>query len=141
MGTLSAAWVVALAATVANPAPQVVRDEVDLIEVNHYFDEHGKLVFDQLIFYDWSNEHCRYQVRAWRLLKQSSQFPLRDWETGEYSTIWYDGNVLRGVRSPALRETWTQHDPELAERAYLPKDCRVELSDASIILGDETIQR
>ena len=31
----------------------IAREEVDLIEVNHFFDEQGRLVFEQLIFYDW----------------------------------------------------------------------------------------
>lgn len=110
-----------------NPYEDVARDSVDLIEVNHFYDEHGRLVFDQVIFYDWSPEHSRYMVRAWRLVKNPAQLPQRDWQDGGYVAVWQDGEVLRDVRATAMRETWTQYDPELLEREYLPKEKRREL--------------
>lgn len=106
----------------------VAVDHVDLIEINHFFDEKGKLVFDQVIFYDWSKTHSRYQVRAWRLLRDRGQYPERDWRRGEWWSLWHDGETLREVRAPAFRETWTQHDPELTERDYLPKEKRRDLT-------------
>ena len=105
----------------------VMRESVDLIEVNHFYDEHGRLVFDQVIFYDWDSQECRYQVKAWRLLKKPSQIPQRDWQVGGYTTTWHDGDILRQVRSKSFRESWTQYDPELYEREYLAKDKRKEL--------------
>ena len=39
---------------------------VDLIEVNHFYDENGKRVFDQLIFWDWKPAEAAHRVRAWR---------------------------------------------------------------------------
>lgn len=125
MGTLST--LVAAAALGLTPAGDVASDSVDLIEVNHFYDEHGRLVFDQVIFYDWCTSQNRYQVRAWRLLKKPSQIPTHNVNTGEYETTWHDGDVLRRVRARAYRESWTQHDPELREREYLPKDKRREL--------------
>lgn len=116
------------AATLAlTPTNDVAHDVVDLIEVNHFYDEHGRLVFDQVIFYDWCNSQCRYQVRAWRLLKSPAQIPQKNFNTGEYETLWHDGDVTRRVRGKSFRESWTQHDPELRERDYLPKDKRGEL--------------
>ncbi len=41
--------------------------------------------------------------------------------------IWNDGEILRHIRAASFRETWTQHDPELLEREYLPKEERREL--------------
>lgn len=35
-----------------NPTEHVAVDEVDLIELNHFYDDRGKLVFRQLIFCD-----------------------------------------------------------------------------------------
>jgi hypothetical protein len=61
-------------------------------------------------------------VRAWRLLKSPSQIPRRDGPL--FSTVWHDGDVLRRVRCRSVRETWTQYDPELLERKFLPKDKR-----------------
>ena len=109
------------------PREDVARESVDLIELNHFYDEHGRLVFDQVIFYDWSSADARYNVRAWRLVKNPAQLPQRDWSTGYFSAMWQDGEQLRHVQSQSFRETWTQYDPELVEREYLPKERRKEL--------------
>ncbi|WP_246120000.1 hypothetical protein [Blastopirellula retiformator] len=103
-------------------------DRVDLVEINHYYDAQGRLVFDQVIFYEWSSKNARFDVVAWRLLKTPAQVPTRDWKRGGYVTSWRDGEVLREVRSIQRRETWTQHDPELIERDYLPRELRRGLS-------------
>src|SRR4030095_15339767 len=110
-----------------NPTEDVSREKVDLMEVNHFYDEQGRLVFDQVIFYDWSPEHSRYMVRAWRLGKNPTPLPQRDWREGGYLAVWQDGEVVRRVQAPSMRESWTQYDPELAEREYLPKERREEL--------------
>ena len=110
-----------------SPQEDVAREQVDLKEVNHFYDEQGRLVFDQVIFYDWSPEHGRHMVRAWRLVKNPAQLPQRDWKDGGYVAVWQDGEVLRHVRGHSMRETWTQYDPELIEREYLPKEQRKEL--------------
>jgi hypothetical protein len=113
------------------PQQDVARETVDLIEVNHFYDEHGRLVFDQIIFMDWDG--IRLQVRAWRLIKNQAQLPQRDWKDGGYSALWQDGEVLRQVRSRSIRESWTQYDPELVEREYLPKERRKELRTVKFI--------
>src|SRR4051812_20686862 len=100
----------------------VIREYVDLIELNHFYDEHGKLVFDQVIFYDWSWIENRYNVRAWRLVKNPNQLPQQDLENGGYRAFWQDGEYMRYISSKEIRETWTQYDPELIEREYLPKE-------------------
>lgn len=119
-----------------NPPEHVVLDHVDLIEVNHFFDEHGKLVFDQVLYFDWSTTECRYHVRAWRLLKSPAQIPRRDVQRGGYVAIWNDGGALREVRAPVVRETWTQYDPELVEREYLPKERRKDLRKVYVARKD-----
>jgi len=110
-----------------NPVDNVATDRVDLIEINHFYDELGKHVFDQVIFYDWSSQSGRYNVRAWRLLKRPAQIPQRDWIRGNYVAVWHDGIVLRKVLAETVQESWTQYDPELVERAFLPKEQRREL--------------
>lgn len=127
MGTVTVMLGVLVSVVTLNPPENVVADRVDLIEINHFYDEHGRLVFDQIIFYDWSPADSHYHVRAWRLLKSPAQLPARDWSQGDFSTVWHDGDVLRKVRSEAIRESWTQYDPELIEREFLPKDQRREL--------------
>jgi hypothetical protein len=119
-----------LAAASLNPHQKVAVDRVDLIEINHFFDEQGRLVFDQIIFYDWSPSDSRYNVRDWRLLKTPAQVPLRNWRNNDYVAIWHDfkdRDVLRKVHARMLRETWTQYDPELVEREFLPQERRREL--------------
>jgi len=116
-----------LASLYLNPIEDVAVDRVDLVELNHFHDEQGKQVFDQIIFYDWSPTRGRYNVLAWRLLKHPSQLPVRDWSTGDYVTVWRDNAIVREVRAQTMRESWTQYDPELIERSFLPKDQRREL--------------
>jgi hypothetical protein len=135
------------------PRDDVARETVDLAELNHHYDEHGRHVWDQVIFYDWGppytgpiepvrlwcqeeegeplgpvkNDSWRFQVRTWRLVKNLNIIPQRDWERGGYRSLWQDGEVLRDVQAKAFRETWSQDDPELIERLYLPKAQRKEL--------------
>ena len=95
--------------------------------LDEIFDEHGRLVFDQVIFYDWCDTQCRYNVCAWRMLKRAAQHPERDWKNGAYEAVWHENGVLRRVRAKSMRESWTQYDPELIERDFLPKEHRREL--------------
>lgn len=95
-------------------------DDVDLVELNHYYDDQGKHILDQLIYYDWCNVRCRFQVRDWRLQRSEFQIPMRR-PDGMYSSTFKDGDVVRKVRSASFRETWTQYDPELQEREFLDK--------------------
>lgn len=108
----------------SNPASDIVSDKVDLIEVNHCYDENGQLVFDQLLFYDWSPHKARYDVRDWRLIKSAVQIPRRNHETGGYVVLWRDGTTMRRIRAETVRETWTQHDPEITEQQFLAKSLR-----------------
>jgi hypothetical protein len=110
------------------PDDCVVHDRVDLIEINHFFDENGEAVFDQVIFYHWSVQQASFHVCAWRLLKTPTQVPHRDWKRGGFVSRWQDGDQLREVRARSVCETWTQHDPEQLERRELPKEARRELS-------------
>ena len=127
MSPITTALGATLVALGISPQVDVARDTVDLIELNHFYDEHGRLVFDQVIFYDWSASEARYHVRAWRLVKNPAQLPQRDWKDGGYSAMWQDGEQIRHIYSKSIRETWTQYDPELLEREYLPKERRKEL--------------
>lgn len=121
--TISLAWIAAS----DSRQPAATRQRVDLIELNHFVDEQGREVFRQVIFYDWSEDHHRYHVRAWRLVKDSSQLPKRYWDPPYYQCTWHEDHLLRQVWSTAFRETWSQQDPERANRKLLPEDQRVPL--------------
>jgi len=127
VGTLTASFVICLASMTSNPVEDLAVDRVDLIEVNHFYDEKGRLVFDQIIFYDWSATRSRYNIRDWRLLKTRAQLPRRDSQNQCFVAVWHDGNILRQVTANSCRESWTQYDPELTERQFLPKDRRPQL--------------
>jgi len=114
------------------PREDVASEQVDLVEVNHFYDDQGRHVFDQVIFYDWEAGHSRHMVRAWRLVKNPAQLPQRNWKDGSYSALWYDNDVLRRVQAKSMRESWTQYDPELVEREYLPKEKRKDLQPMKI---------
>lgn len=102
------------------PLPDIAHDRVDAVEVSHFYDGDGRLVFDQVIF--WQDGH----VRAWRLFKTGDQWPFRS--RGEYATIWFDGDRLRCVRAISYRETWEQHDRELDDREKFPAHLRAGLT-------------
>jgi len=110
----------------------VASEQVDLVEVNHFYDDQGRHVFDQVIFYDWAEGHSRHMVRAWRLVKNPAQLPQRNWKDGTYSAIWHDNEVLRKVQAKSMRESWTQYDPELVEREFLAKEKRRDLQPMKI---------
>jgi hypothetical protein len=119
-------------------AGAAIKQRVDLIELNHFVDEDGREVFQQVIFYDWSPLHRRFHVRAWRLVKHQSQIPTRHWNPGRYECTWHDDGVLRKVWSPKLRETWSQQDPERVNRSLLPEDQRIPLRAPEPLQADES---
>ncbi len=127
MNSITMTVFVYVATAGVQPEDDMLVDEVDLIEINHCYDENGQLVFDQLLFYDWSADKGHYDVRDWRLLKSPIQVPRRSHETGGYVALWRDGNTMRRVHAKTVRETWTQYDPEIIEQEYLPKDKRRSL--------------
>ena len=124
------------------PTEHAKVDRVDLVEINHFFDEQGRLVFDQLIFYDWCGVQKRYNVRDWRLLKSPAQIPVRNWKDRDYVAVWHDfkeRDVLRKVVAKMIRETWTQYDPELVEREFLPQEKRRELSQLPVVVKKKRV--
>jgi len=113
----------------------VVADRVDVIELNHFYDNNGRLVFDQVIFWDWApplpeqdGPGC-FVVVAWQLSGEKRPLrPSHNWQLGKYVLIYHDGTVLRRITSTSFRETWTQVDPERANRDVLSPYARRGLS-------------
>ncbi len=124
MATLAAIAAACLITAGSASDSDVVTHRVDLIEINHCYDEKGQLMFDQLVFYDWCPTKSHYDVRDWCLLKSPLQMPRRNHVTGTYMAMWRDGSVMRRVQAATIRESWTQHDPENIEQKYLPKEQR-----------------
>jgi hypothetical protein len=110
----------------SDPPSYLVRDHVDLVEVNHFFDSDGNFVLDQVIYYNWSTDDTRFHVADYRLFKSPLQNPIREIGTNHFS-VWQDGSILRCIQSDGFAETWTQNDPEHRERVILPNDERIGL--------------
>jgi hypothetical protein len=144
----------------------VAEDTIDTIEINHLYDELGRHVLDQMIF--WNSNRNAYmdnkEVLCWILIKngrrpcskEELEIIKRQWRNakvvfprGYEPTIWMGINIkyerhtdmynftfidtsdiMRRVRSKTIMETWTQHDPELAHRQFLPKEQRKGLTIA-----------
>jgi hypothetical protein len=113
-----------------NPVELDVRDRCDVVEVNGFYDGEGNLVFEQAIWYRWDRNRERFDVMAWRLVKNGQPMPEFDWTSGKWVCRWNDGETPRVVSADGYRRTWLQYDPELADREYWPKEKRSELTAA-----------
>ena len=48
-----------------------LEQRVDLIELNHFYDDSGRHSYDQIIFYEWAPApHLPDDTRLWALLQQ-----------------------------------------------------------------------
>lgn len=94
--------------------------QVDLIEYNTFY-RYEDQQFVQVIFWDWSREYSRFNVRSWRMaqgvrvIEDANGFRWRDPKTGIV------------VRSKSSIETWTDYDPERLNRRLLPITERVDI--------------
>lgn len=109
----------------------VLRDSVDLIELNHFYDDLGRHAYDQLIFYEWSAEYCRYHVISWCLIEDDfSRLPVQLPGSRDTMVRWYDRDAKRhrDVRSSMFRETWTRTDPERENKKLLEEKDRISFA-------------
>lgn len=123
---------VALTAMPSDPGPRDrdATESVDLIELNHFYDDLGRHAYDQVIFYEWSPDYRRFHVIAWCLVENDlSRLPTRNPHNGEYFVRWHDrdAKVRREVRSKLYRETWSQVDPERINKKLLDEKYRTSL--------------
>ncbi len=107
-----------LLAAATIPHEIVLREQVDCIERNNFFDDCGRKVFVQWIFLEEVPSGC-LSVVAWRLDKGEFSFTEHP-----PTLIWADGSTVRIVRAEYWRETFSQTDPELEDRERRPKDMR-----------------
>lgn len=104
------------------PQDDTVRDEFDLLELNHCFDcSTGVKRFTQIIFWEWDQERSRYRVGDWRMA-MSSLTIVKD--NGEWVAKWREGTMRREVRTTCYKETWTSNDPEVDDWQQWPKELR-----------------
>jgi len=105
-------------------------ESCDVVEVNHYQNDDGEVVLEQIIFWDHSPGLGRMVVRAWRSLKRPTQLPYVT-PAGDYQAAWHDtrdGGLCRVVRARSRVETWTDYDPETVNQELLDRNQRPELA-------------
>ncbi len=111
----------------------ITTDYFDLVELNHFYDDQGKLIFTQLIYYDWNPVLGNHIIQGWRMLPRladpqgsfirAGMLPKYHAANKEYISIWNDRQSawsLRKVVAYSYRETHTQFDPELEGRVLSP---------------------
>ena len=121
-----------LCAIVSSKGNHTAEEYVDLIELNHFYDQQGRLVYDQVIFYERPPETGRFQVRAWCLVEDREDLnrrPIKNYQTQLYQVDWYDTDqrILRKVTSRLYRESWTQVDPERANKKLHDERLRISM--------------
>lgn len=115
------------AMTSGNGNPVVAKQRVDLIELNHFLDDNGRHVFDQVVFYEWVASKSKFRVIAWRMVKCPAQLPTRTWDPPGWECVWKDDQIMRSISAPSFRETWTQDDPERVNRRFFAEADRPDL--------------
>lgn len=108
-----------------------ISERVDLIELNHHYDDLGRHNYDQVIFYEWCPEYKRFHVIAWCLVdEERTRLPKQSIRRGEWTVRWQerDPGVEREVKSELFRETWSQIDPERANKELLQEKYRLSLA-------------
>ncbi|MFN3189717.1 MAG: hypothetical protein ACE361_04260 [Aureliella sp.] len=114
------------------PSRRIV-EQVELIELNHFYDDLGRHAYDQVVFYEWSPDYRRLHVLAWHLVeKDAARIPRYDPGRKDYYSQWVDRDeqVQRTVRSNSFQETWSQTDPERDNRRVFDEKYRVSFLPA-----------
>lgn len=117
------------------PTDGIVRETVDIVEVNHFYSETDdpdfplthKYCFSQVLFWRWNHREGRHEVHDWRMAKQVSVMPQFNESRQIYQCWFCDNGIIRVVESLSVRETHTGHDPEITDREVLPKEKRISL--------------
>jgi len=110
----------------AHVVPEDIAEEhCETQHLNHFYDENGRLVFNQIIYENqgWYDP----EIQDWRLYQKAGQYPRKNYHTGNYESLWHDGDILRKIISQTRKESWTQTDPEIEAREFLPKENRKQL--------------
>lgn len=117
------------------PSDHVVVDRVDVVEFNSFFNEDGKSVFNQFIWYDIetrflpSGTHptTDYVVRDWRLEKDAPA-PVKRGD--RYVQEWFDAKTktARRVESRVYVEIGSTYDREMIHRDRVPECKRRKLT-------------
>ena len=143
---ISAVLSISLSAIVlaSNNHYEIVKDEVDIQELNRYYDKSGKLILEQMVYWDYCIEkrlekdrdgftdlyECLdKKVVDWRLLKNKNQIPIKDYKTGKFTARFRDEEDYREISSKIFYRSETFEDVEVGNRFKYPVSCRRKLVD------------
>ena len=120
-----------LIALLSVPIAFSTHEHVDAIELNHFHDQRGHLVYDQVIFWERTPVNGRFQVRAWCLVddrETMNRRPIQN-DNGLYECFMVASSerLTRRIVSRVFRESWTQTDPEREDKKRHPESLRIEL--------------
>ena len=97
---------------------------VDVIELNHVYDDRGEIRFHQLIYWRWHVSDRKYHVAHWRMVDEH-YYVARHGIGWRDSYQMPDFGVRYAVDANSYRETWTSYDREIIDHAEWPVDRRV----------------
>lgn len=91
----------------------VAQASCDMVEVNHVMGSTGNEHFVQAIAWDYFQEFGRHHAQAW--------VAVDDWQRTQTGVrLVTASGVTLDVRCKYFKETWTRHDPEIADRDKFP---------------------
>ena len=100
------------------PYTSEVIQQADVVEYNHFYDDNGKHVFDQLILWKWDYFVGSNVSHGFKIVKGNESIEPK-------CILWEEGEEIHKIDSKCpLYETWTQYDPENKNREVFPKELR-----------------
>ena len=115
------ATLVTMLSVIASGLNDHLVDATDMVEVNHMHSREGEPTFTQVIFWDWDQEDSKYHVRAWTMDEKVRFY--------RGSVVYFDSslNATRVIRYRYFKESWTQNDPERADKEHVAETERIKL--------------
>lgn len=123
-----------------DPRKSTPVDHVNMIEVNHVYNELGNESICQLILWEWKDsvnyKDCfgnihkgLYVVVQWYRF-QDGMMPQQT-KGGNYQCLFFDyrEQIFRIVKAESFVETYTIHDPEVTNSRIFPRKKRRKLSN------------
>ncbi len=123
--TIALSFVLFLVTSIHPFAP--VLDSLPIAEDNIYYDEYGKRVFEQIIFYRYYSDMSAYHVADYRMSDKGTILIFFSRSLNQYVYLIYVEGLLREIRVNSRFISWTQYDPEVWDRNFLPMSDRKKL--------------
>ena len=105
------------------------QEHIDLIELNHKYDQKGNWIFDQIIYWEKHPHQTKYYVRTWHHAQKPEHYPQKHPTQQTWTNTWTDDkNHTHHHTTKNYQETWTQNDPERDNLKKLPQNQRLNLA-------------